>query len=764
MRYELETTQTGCAARLEGDLSVEIERPHLDKAILRGTLTVRRKMKVIHRDTVNLTSERARKKLIDRLVAEKVEIGDGKLLVALDEACRRLIGEEEANSSTEPRPAHLSYQATEHGLIHLKLTRDGEILETLTNFTAKIVGEVVRDDGVETHRSFELETRLGGQRKRFDVPASSFQAMGWVTEKLGPSAIVYAGFGTKDHARAAIQVLSGGDIPSRNVYTHLGWREIEGKLYYLHAGGPIGPIGPIPSIEVEPPPALMRYTLPPPPGRDELIASVQASMKMLEILPLAVTLPIYCAVWRAAAGPCDFTLHLSGQTGVGKTEVAALAQQHYGQGMDARNLPASWSSTGNALEVLAFAAKDALLVVDDFAPEGSSYDIQRLHKEAARLLRAQGNRSGRQRLRPDATLRPEKHPRGLILSTGEDIPRAHSVRARILTLEVSIGALNWDLLTVCQSAAAAGLYAQAFAGYLRWLSGHYNDLEVRRQRKLSEYRGRATSGHRRTSMIEAELIFGLDLFLAFAVDAGVLTGEEADGWMDEGIAALREATSAQAQHLAAADPVRRFLELLQSGIGSGKAHLASPKGDSPGAPTAWGWRRKTIGAGLSEREEWQPQGTCVGWIEDDDIYLNPEAAHRTAEQLTTGEGLNVLAKTLWKRMRERSVLASVEPNHNTVRRRLQGQRRRVLHLKTRTLMPEESVQSVQSVPGGGNSGARGPIPGTDSGPESLQSVQEIGPEKPTEQGAEQQSGPIGPIGPILEGQDTQEESDTFLEV
>jgi hypothetical protein len=31
-------------------------------------------------------------------------------------------------------------------------------------------------------------------------------------------------------------------------------------------------------------------------------------------------------------------------------------------------LPAAWSSTGNALEVLAFHAKDALLVIDDFAP------------------------------------------------------------------------------------------------------------------------------------------------------------------------------------------------------------------------------------------------------------------------------------------------------------------------------------------------------------------------------------------------------------
>src|SRR5919199_337965 len=77
--------------------------------------------------------------------------------------------------------------------------------------------------------------------------------------------------------------------------------------------------------------------------------------------------------------------------GSGKTQLAALAQQHYGAGMDGLHLPAGWHSTANALEVMAFHAKDALLVVDDFAPTGSAVDIQRLHREADRLIRGQGN-------------------------------------------------------------------------------------------------------------------------------------------------------------------------------------------------------------------------------------------------------------------------------------------------------------------------------------------------------------------------------------
>ena len=41
----------------------------------------------------------------------------------------------------------------------------------------------------------------------------------------------------------------------------------------------------------------------------------------------------------------------------------------------------AWSSTANSLEALAFHAKDALLVIDDFAPQGSGTDVQGQKRE-----------------------------------------------------------------------------------------------------------------------------------------------------------------------------------------------------------------------------------------------------------------------------------------------------------------------------------------------------------------------------------------------
>ena len=127
------------------------------------------------------------------------------------------------------------------------------------------------------------------------------------------------------------------------------------------------------------------------------------------------------ATYRAVFGEADIALHLAGETGAFKSEVAALHQQHFGAGMNRLHPPGAWSTTGNALEIMAFYAKDTLFVIDDFAPQGSGTAMARYHAAADRVVRAAGNHAGRGRLDATAKLREQKPPRALILSTGEDV-------------------------------------------------------------------------------------------------------------------------------------------------------------------------------------------------------------------------------------------------------------------------------------------------------------------------------------------------------
>src|SRR5207244_11515229 len=113
---------------------------------------------------------------------------------------------------------------------------------------------------------FEMEAHLNGRCKRFTVTADAFATMAWVPEHLGARAIVYPGFGLRDHARAAMQILSG-EVPERHIYSHTGWRELSQGWVYLHGGGAIDASGAVPGVEVGRPAALAGVTLPDSPVR-----------------------------------------------------------------------------------------------------------------------------------------------------------------------------------------------------------------------------------------------------------------------------------------------------------------------------------------------------------------------------------------------------------------------------------------------------------------------------------------------------------------
>ena len=616
--------------------------------------------------------------------------------------------------------------------------REHKTVTHLTNFAARIVADIDRDDGSgEIQRVFAIEAVLGERRRRFTMPASRFTAMTWPTEHLGAGAIVYPGTSIREHARVAIQVLSG-DVPERRVYTHSGWREIDGQRAYLHAGGGIGQVGQVTDIETELPAELRRLTLPVPPSGEERIAAIRSSLSVLGVAPLRITAPLLATVYRALLGPADFALHLAGPTGAGKSELAALAQQHYGAGFDSRHLPGSWLSTGNALEALAFAAKDALIVVDDFAPGGSAHDVARLHREADRLLRAQGNAAGRSRLRSDATLRPARPPRGLILSTGEDVPRGQSLRARLLVIEVSRDDVRWDRLTACQRDAATGLYAASLSAFIQWLVGLGDDLPQRLAREAAALRvdAQRPEHHRRTPAMVASLAAGWRIFIDFAQLAGAVSASDAEAIWQKTWEALKEAAAEQAAHQAGSEPAAYFLRLIRALMTTGRAHLAASDGGEPASAGAWGWRR--------DDDDLRPLGERIGWVVGEDVYLDPEASYAAAQRMArdTGESLPVGPHTLRRRLHELGYLISVEEARQTliVRKVLEGKRRAVLHLNAAHIYAGEPDQpdhiETKSPESLGNSGAHGrvswsgfaplrPKPDQETRPEQLVTKQEL---------------------------------------
>ncbi len=355
-----------------------------------------------------------------------------------------------------------SYQIRGSGMVRRALLANGQLkLVPVTNFRARIASDIIVDDGTEERRHCGVQAELDGQKVSFTVSAAEFGRMGWVLQRLGSRAIIYPG--QTQHARAAIQELSG-PIRKERVFTHLGWRKQDGGWVYLHAAGGLGTSGLRTEWRVQLPGPLRGYRFEVPTEGDARKRAIQASLELLHVAPDRIMFPLLAAVYRAALGGVNFSVFLSGPSGVFKSAVAALCQQHYGYAMDASHLPANFASTANSLEALALSAKDAILVVDDFAPQGRSGDGE-LQNLTERLFRSVGNHQGRSRLGADGRLREPQMPRGLVLGTGEEVPQGKSIRARLVILELAAGQVDRACLSRCQQAGREGLLAAAMAGF-----------------------------------------------------------------------------------------------------------------------------------------------------------------------------------------------------------------------------------------------------------------------------------------------------------
>jgi hypothetical protein len=236
-------------------------------------------------------------------------------------------------------------------------------------------------------------------------------------------------------------------------------------------------------------------------------------------------------------------------------------------------------------------------------------------------------------------------------------------------------------LTECQQDAAAGLYAEALAGFIRWVAPRLDQVRRGLPDQRNELRARAAGGggHARTPGIAADLALGLRYVLDFARWCGAITPDERAAVEERARAALLQSAASQAEEIGSEDAVDVFRRLLDAAIASGRGHLAGPTGQEPPDADAWGWQAVGDRRGLT----YTPRGKLLGWVDGDVLFLEPEAAFAEAQELARQQGVSlaVTPRTLRKRLKSRGLLVGCERDKTTVRKRLSGKDRAVIPLR-----------------------------------------------------------------------------------
>jgi hypothetical protein len=562
----------------------------------------------------------------------------------------------------------------------------------LSNFTARIVEDQILDDGAIRTRRYRIAGAFANSTPLPDaiVEAERFGGSAWIRSCWGSRAIVYPGAGTQ-FLEAAIQ--SNSTAVETEVFGHFGWRRIGGEWVYLHAGGGIGGIGPVPNVAVEVSGPLLRVVLPP---VTDIRAAVRASLALVEISPLGAVLA--AGAYRAPLGeisPNTLSLFPHGPTGSFKSALEGVAQAHWGSTFDGTTFPANFTDTENDLEMKSHRCKDMLFGVDEYKPRGlGRRALDELHRKGERLFRGQANQSGRGRLTSDLKERPNYYPRGLTIASGEDTPMGQSLQARMVLVPVKYGDIPRAKLTALQASASSGLMAQAMSAYVQWLAPQIDGLRTEFVHMRDAIQFGSIDAHARTPRNYADLIAGLRTFLAFAGDVGAITAAERNAIEAKATETIAAVLAAQSEEQSAEDEATVFLEGLGSALAHGKVYVEDfyNQGEPPyGREEECGWEAipkppvQDGGDGSVEPEErviWRSASkNRVGWLREWKGQLQlcvlAQPAISAVEQLLRRD-LGIGKNTLIRRLEEAE--AVIKSNAN-VGAGVDGKDKKVLILK-----------------------------------------------------------------------------------
>jgi hypothetical protein len=540
-------------------------------------------------------------------------------------------------------------------------------LVPLSNFTGHIAEDVVVDDGSgEIDRFFTVEARIRGRPTRFKVSSQTFDGLSWVPRHLGALASV-EGPKVKPLVAKAFRLESQKTLREVRAYGHTGWIELgsPGRWGYLHADGAIVGAGAAPfSGRVMLSGKLTRRRFPEVPMNDleALKEAVRATFALWDLASDEISIPLMLSAYRAVLGEVDYSIFLAGPTGLGKTTLAHLAVSHFGARLGDKD-QTNFESTANSIEREAFQLKDQLLLLDDYL---GTPEHQRI---LAFIARNAANNSGRARLASDGTLRGDKPPRALVVTTGEDLPIGESLTARMLVLLMPEGQ-GLDLtkgapINAAQTAAREGTYALANAAFVNWLAPRYGELQATIEQRRDEYghEVRDRAQHNRTPAIYGNLMIALVEWLAFATEIGAVDAVEADVQRERAKMAVMAAILTQGEYLGSSDPVERYRDLLREALASGKAHVRAP-GEEPGP------------------------GEHLGWTSPEGMFLYPDVSLSLAKRMaeSVGDPLPFSGQTMNKRLYERGWLVATNLDKKrksvAVRKRVEGRTETVLHLKS----------------------------------------------------------------------------------
>ena len=578
----------------------------------------------------------------------------------------------------------LPYEVDGNCLYLVTKGKQGLIRQRLCNFLPYMISQVTKNDGEETTAYMTLGGihESGQELPAITIPVEELASTNWHLQHWGAECIMFVGKNVKEHVRVAIQT-TAIDAQKTTVYTFTGWRKLQDGWHYLMPGDD--------DITVELRGKLKSYHMDRYFSRDNDLTKA-AFLLSDPPVPPKIMLPLLGHTFssvlveflnKAGCSPKSITF-LLGKTGCGKSTLAALMLSFFGY-FTSTTMPSSFRDTANHVLSCTYTIKDALICIDDFHP-GSSQEQSKMNTSAQHFMRAYGDRTGRGRLRADSTQMESRPPQGNAIITGEYAPDiGESGTARYVALEMKDGDLDLKLLSLYQQEAASGAFQRCTFAFTEWLRLKYlcsqekeesfiAALSNRFQKYRDAFRESGIRCHGRLPEALAHMQIGLDFFLEFLFDQDVLAEATVEEFKTQHKEVLLQLAAAQSKSIDQDKPTHKFIRKLYALLESDQAHLMN--------------RNE-----LRDGEAHLGCGVCLGYEDDEHLYLFPELAFKVVRRFCEeqGESFAGTQKSLLKAMAEEKLILP-GANQNTRPYRLGNRQKRVIFLR------KDKAEAIRDAP------------------------------------------------------------------
>ncbi len=552
---------------------------------------------------------------------------------------------------TQPPQYAPQYFVKDHCLYETGVNRQGAFTKKLCNLAPAVLCEITMDDGVSSAKY----VRLGGVHQsgralsEIMIPAEEVECLGWIVKRWGMDCILEPGLKTKSSVWNALQT-TALNAEKITIFSTTGWKQIDGEWRFLMPGDD--------RFTVELPGKMHGYSM----ARNYEPPDIHTAASLLwqPLAPEEIILPLLSFTFLSPlnhflkwAG-CEpkFVMLLSGKTGSRKSTLAALMLSFFGK-FTASELPLSFRDTANSILLNVFSLKDVLTVIDDLHPS-SRMEEPKMNGTAQAIMRAYGDRTGKGRLRADATPMESRPPQGNAIVTAEFMPDiGESGTARYFALELKEKDVDLEILSEFQKQATDGVFQRCMFAYTEWIRESFlssEEAETDFKKYLhsrfvfyrDSFRGSGIRCHGRVPETVAQLEVGMEFFLRFLHEEGGF----ADGWCRKVFENFQKILSRLAQNQAESidgdKSTHVFIRKLYALLESNQAYVLD----------------RNDGNELGF-------GSCIGYQDAEFLYLYSELAHKLVRKFCEdqGENFSCSQKSLLKALAEEGLIEPGAKQH-----------------------------------------------------------------------------------------------------